>query len=357
MLMQSSLRATLQEAFRVRMYFYMIVTSVVFGLLLLQLVNLQLLQGREYTVKARLNMESNIPIPAARGDIYDRNFKEGERNVVVVSNRPSFNITTIPAKFKSKKKLEEILDLLARVLGVNKEEILGEINTGNPWERVVLKEDVEFDTIVKIASHQDRFPNIDWEDASVRVYNFSEMFAHVVGYVGSISRDEYRRLKTEGYKHYQKIGKAGIEKQFDRILRGRDGYVRRIVDVRQRTEGEEVGAPPVAGNNMVLTIDYNIQNAIYDSMKDMKGAAIVIKPSIRRWGSAEMVSTAARKSTLAKPSLLASPDTFTSRRIDSARPAFSSSSMRFRRVASLVLSIECTMLAHGNTCAALRLCR
>ena len=279
MLMQSSLRATLQEAFRVRMYFYMIVAASVFALLLLQIINLQLIQGREYAVKARLNMESNIPIPAARGDIYDRNFKEGDRNVVIVSNRPSFNITTIPAKFKSKKKLAEILDLLARVLGVNKDEILNEINTGNPWERIVIKEDVEFDTIVKIASHQDMFPNIDWEDASVRVYNFSEMFAHVVGYVGSISRDEYRRLKTAGYKHYQKVGKAGIEKQFDQLLRGRDGYVRRIVDVRQRTEGEEVGAPPVAGDNLVLTIDYNIQNAIYDAMKDMKGAAIVIKPA------------------------------------------------------------------------------
>ena len=85
-------------------------------LLLLQLINLQLIQGKEYKTKARLNMENNIPIPAARGDIYDRNFKEGEKNVVIVSNRPSFNITTIPAKFKSKKKLYEILDLLSRAL-------------------------------------------------------------------------------------------------------------------------------------------------------------------------------------------------------------------------------------------------
>jgi penicillin-binding protein 2 len=278
MLMQSSLRVKLQEAFRLRMYFYMAVTAVAFAAMLLQLLNLQLVQGHEYKVKARINMESNIPIPAARGDIYDRNFKEGEKNVVIVSNRPSFNITTIPAKFKSKKKLIEILSLISRLLNIDKDEIIKEIESGNPWERVVLKEDVEFDTIVKLASHQDRFPNIDWEDASVRVYNFSEMFAHVVGYVGSISHEEYKRLKTEGYKHYQKIGKAGIEKQYDQLLRGRDGYVRRIVDVRQRTEGEEVGQPPVAGDNLVLTIDYNIQNTIYDAMKDMKGAAIVLKP-------------------------------------------------------------------------------
>jgi len=55
--------------------------------------------------------------------------------------------------------------------------------------------------------------------------------------------------------------------------------VRRIVDVRQRTEGEEVGQRPVAGNNLVLTIDYNIQNTVYEAMKGMKGAAIVLKPS------------------------------------------------------------------------------
>ncbi|MBN2160729.1 MAG: penicillin-binding protein 2 [Spirochaetes bacterium] len=279
MLMQSSLRAKLQEAFRVRMYFYMAVAAVAFAALILQLLNLQVIQGKEYQARARINMESNIPIPAARGDVYDRNFKEGEKNVVLVSNRASFNLTTIPAKFKSKKKLYEILDLLSRLLKIDKDEIIDEINSGNPWERVVLKEDVEFDTIVKIASHPKKFPNIDWEDASVRVYNFSEMFAHAVGYVGSISHAEYRRLKSEGYKHYQKIGKSGIEKQYDPLLRGRDGYVRRIVDVRQRTEGEEIGQRPVAGNNLVLTIDYNIQKIIYDAMKGMKGAAIVLKPS------------------------------------------------------------------------------
>ena len=211
MLMQSSLRAKLQEVFRLRMYVYMVATAVAFGAMLIQLINLQLIQGREYMVKARINMESNIPIPAARGDIYDRNFKEGEKNIVIVSNRPSFNITTVPAKFKSKKKLIEILDLLSRLLNIDKEEIVREIENVNPWERIVLKEDVEFDTIVKLASHQDRFPNIDWEDASVRVYNFSEMFAHVIGYVGSISQDEYKRLKTGGYKHYQKIGKSDRE--------------------------------------------------------------------------------------------------------------------------------------------------
>ena len=72
-------------------------------------------------------------------------------------------------------------------------------------------EDVNFDTIVKIASNQHMFPNIDWEDAPVRVYNYKGMFSHVIGYIGSISKDEYRLQKKAGYKYYQKIGKNGIE--------------------------------------------------------------------------------------------------------------------------------------------------
>ncbi len=279
MLMRSSVKSKLQEAFRARMIFFMAVTGLVFFILVVQLVNLQLVRGEEYRTRARINMESNIPIPAARGDMYDRNFIEGRNNVVIVSNRPSFNITTIPANFKSKKQFEDTLALITRLLNIDMAEVKDEIKSGNPWQRVLLKEDVEFNTIVKIASHRKMFPHIDWEDASVRVYNFSEMFAHAVGYVGSISPKEYRKLKSEGYKHYQKIGQSGIERQYDSLLRGRDGHVRRIVDVRQRTEGEEVGRPPVAGNNLVLTIDYNIQQVIHDAMKGLKGAAIVLKPS------------------------------------------------------------------------------
>ncbi len=154
---------------------------------------------------------------------------------------------------------------------------MNDIKNRSPWERVTIKEDVDFDTIVSIASHNDRFPFIDWEDASVRVYNHSNMFAHVVGYIGQISREEFANLRDRGYRQYQRVGKSGIESQYDQTLRGQDGYVRRIVDARNRTEGEEVGEDPVAGNNLVLTIDYGIQQAAYEAMENYMGTAIVMK--------------------------------------------------------------------------------
>jgi penicillin-binding protein 2 len=278
-MVMTSLKIKLLEVFRMRMYFFVGGVALVFFILLVQLVNLQLLKGKEYKIKSKMNMENYIPIPAPRGEIYDRNFIPGSKNVVIVSNRPSFNVTTIPANFKKKGDLQKTLRLLSRFSSISFDDVMADINESNPWERIIIKEDIDFDTIIKLASHEDKFPNITWEDATVRVYNFKNMFSHIIGYTGSISRKEYKKLKKFGYKHYQKIGKAGLENEYDTILRGVDGYVRRIVDVRSRIEGEEIGLNPVAGSNLVLSIDFEIQKAAYEAMAEKNGAVIVIKPS------------------------------------------------------------------------------
>ncbi|HOO72116.1 MAG TPA: penicillin-binding protein 2 [Spirochaetota bacterium] len=277
--MQTSLKARMLEAFRFRMYFFSSVVAFIFFILIIQLINLQIIQGSEYELKSRLNMENYIPIPASRGEIYDRNYSPGGDHKVLVSNRPSFNITMIPANYATGDDLNLIVNRVARLLKIQTEDIREQIKSGTPWERIVLKEDVDFDTIVKIASNQHLFPKIEWEDAPLRVYNTTNIFAHSIGYIGTISREEYASLKKKGYKHYQKIGKTGIERQYDALLRGNDGFIRRIVDVRNRTEGEEVGLRPTAGNNIVLTIDYDVQKAAFDAMTGMNGSAIVLKPA------------------------------------------------------------------------------
>ncbi|MCP4138347.1 MAG: penicillin-binding protein 2 [bacterium] len=276
---QTSLKTRMLEAFRARMYVFSSIVAIMFLVLVIQLINLQLIHGGEYKSKSRSNMESYVPIPASRGVLYDRTYKQGGENVVVVSNRPSFNITTKADKFATEKELYTVLKAICRLLEVDFRDIKKDIKSKNSWERVIIKEDVGFDTVVKIASNQHIFAHIDWEDAPVRVYNFSNMFSHLVGYIGSISKKEYKRLRSKGYKRYQKIGKTGIEKKYDDLLRGKDGFVRRIVDVRNRTEGEEVGLHPLAGNNLILTVDYEIQKASYEAMGEMKGSVVVLKPS------------------------------------------------------------------------------
>ena len=276
---QSSLKLRMLEVFRFRMFTFIAIVFILFGFLIIQLINIQLIQGSDYKRKSKMNMENNVPILAPRGEIYDRNFKRGSDNVVIVSNRPSFNLSTIPARFNDKKELETTLKKLCKLFKMPYEQLSQNINQQNPWERIVIKEDVPLSLIIRIASNRYLFPNIYWDNEPVRVYNLGRMFFHAIGYVGSISKDEYLKYKDSGYKYYQKIGKTGIENEYDLLLRGVDGFVRRIVDVKNRLGGEEIGASPVAGNNLVLTIDSEVQSTAFEAMEGLKGAVVVIKPS------------------------------------------------------------------------------
>jgi penicillin-binding protein 2 len=268
------------EAFRKRIFVYIAISLFVFLVFFGQLVNLSIIHGKEYQLKARMNMEDYTPIPASRGEIYDRTFEPGKiGNKLLVTSRPSFNVTTIPARFQDKASMDRTLRRVCTLLKIKYDDVLADFQGRNPWQRITIKEDVPFDTIVAIASMNELFPNISYEDAPVRMYSFGPMFAHAIGYIGNISQGEYKNLKGSGYKYYQKVGKTGLERQYDDQLRGEDGSFRRIVDVRNRTEGEEMGKDPVPGNNFVLSLDYEVQRSIYDAMGAQTGSAVVIRPS------------------------------------------------------------------------------
>lgn len=275
----ASIRTKIIEEFRKRLLFVGIIVMAMFGIFFFQLINLQIIQGKEYSEKSRMNMENNIPIPASRGEIYDRNFAPDKQNMVLATNRPSFNIIVIPARYQEKQTLQYALKNVCALLKLPYDEIISDIQSNNPYNRYIIQEDVPFDIVVTIATNQDKFPNIMWEDAPVRVYPFANMFSHVLGYIGSLTKDEYNTYKDVGYKYYQKIGKAGIERQYDATLRGVDGYVRRIVDAKNRTEGEEIGQHPKPGYNIVLTIDYDVQKTAYTALGDNRGSVIVMKPA------------------------------------------------------------------------------
>ncbi len=275
----ASVRTKIIEEFRKRLYVIGIIIICMFAIFFLQLINLQIIQGREFSEKSRMNMENNIPLPASRGEIYDRNFSTDKQNIVLATNRPAFNIITIPAHYKEKNQLYYAIQNICALLQLPYEEILTDLKSTNPYNRYIIQEDVPFDVVVTIATNQDKFPNIMWEDAPVRVYPFNNMFSHVIGYIGSLTKEEYNTYKDVGYKYYQKIGKAGIERQYDSILRGVDGYVRRIVDAKNRTEGEEIGQHPKSGYNIVLTLDYDVQKTAYTALGNNRGSVIVMKPA------------------------------------------------------------------------------
>ena len=105
--------------------------------------------------------------------------------------------------------------------------------------------------------------------------------AHVVGYVGDITREELQVLYNKGYSFGSVLGKSGIEKQYDAILRGRDGKRFQTVDVRERylQKRPEEDLPPEPGKDLVLTIDRRIQTLCEKALGPRIGSAVVLKPA------------------------------------------------------------------------------
>lgn len=251
-----------------------IITVLAFSI---HLFNLQIVRGMEFETRARQVSSRHIVIPSQRGEIFDRNY-----DVPLVMNIPSFAVDIIPAEI-GPELFPEIVRKLAEVLEVDEKSIYSRLpaNYLNQYQPIEVKSGVSFETITYIAERQDSFPGVTWHDKPIRNYLETGSIAHVLGYVGNITTEELQVLYNEGYDFNAVLGKSGVEKEYDRVLRGTDGRRFRIVDVKGRkiAEGGLEAIPPSNGNNIVLTLDRNIQKLCEKALGNRMGSIIVLKPA------------------------------------------------------------------------------
>lgn len=230
-----------------------IIIVLVFVALVSRLAFLQVVQGKYYGQLADGNRIRLIPIMAPRGILYDRN------GVAMVSNRPGFTVSLLPITGPID---TEVIDKLAVILGVSADEIQTKIkqHTGS-FEPIRIKTDIGPDIVTKIEERKAELPGVVIEIQPLRTYTSNELGAHIFGYVSEINDTELEKKKAEGYKSGDIVGKAGLEKVFDRELRGVDGGGQVEVDVTGRPVQVLGKKEPSPGNNMVLTIDQRIQKA------------------------------------------------------------------------------------------------
>ncbi len=267
------------DDFKKRLIIFSAIPIVSFFVFVIVLFSLQIIKGPDYELKAKKNREQFSIMPAIRGVIYDSN-----RDDILAFNRRSFAVTMVPQNLpKDKEAREKLLDSLAVLLEISKKEILAIIKEKNysKYGSYVLKTDVPFKDIVFLAEHNRDFQGVYWKSKPVRVYPFQDMLAHVIGYVGMISEKELLEMTDKGYNLESVIGKSGVEKVYDVELKGKDGYIRRIVDATNQVSAEIIdrGAEPVPGNNVFLTIDKDIQITAEKVLGNRTGAVIVSKPS------------------------------------------------------------------------------
>ncbi len=134
--------------------------------------------------------------------------------------------------------------------------------------RFTMAEDVSMDTVIRLKEDSLQLGGIDIIEESAREYIESSTAPHVLGTVGALSYDEYTTLKNEGYSYNDIIGTYGIEKAMESVLRGENGKRTIARDSNGKAVSDEITQEPVAGNSVMLTIDYEFQNDLQTILKN-----------------------------------------------------------------------------------------
>ncbi|HOK80463.1 MAG TPA: penicillin-binding protein 2 [bacterium] len=241
------------------------------GLLLLQCINLQVFHFSYYRKLSDQNCIRTIDLGIPRGKIFDRNGR------ILAEDKTCFNLVYVPYDLKNP---EEVASVLSSIFGMDRSELLTQLNkkSSNPFERRILKRSLSQSEIAAVSEYAFKLSGVFVQAGLDRQYTLGDGAAHLLGYTGEVSQEDLDMLKDEGVKAGHYIGKYGLEKQYDEVLRGKSGGYQIEVDARghQRRILKEIAMVP--GNNLVLTVDQIVQEACINALGDRSGSIIVMDP-------------------------------------------------------------------------------
>jgi len=257
-----------------RLFFLVFLVCIVFIIFTGYLFSMQVTRWMEYQNRAWAVARRTSEVPALRGEIYDRNY-----DTPLASNVDSFAISIVPAE-TNRQELPQMISRLAAILGTDSQALLKKIPNADLFQAIELKDNVSYGQVVQIASNIEDFPGITWSSKPIRYYNHTSSLSHVIGYVGNINTEELHLLYNKGYTANSIIGKTGIEKEYDLLLKGTPGLKAITVDAKGRNVQEErYIKTPVSGKNIVLTIDRRIQELCEKALGKRMGSVVVLKPA------------------------------------------------------------------------------
>jgi penicillin-binding protein 2 len=235
------------------------VALAMFGIIFFRLWFLQVLSGDKYVTEARANQRREVTIQAPRGDIVDRDGR------VLVKNRIGNALKITPDKLSDDpaqrhrvyRRLGRLLDIRPRVIQRRVNAQFKEL----PFSAATVKQDVPRSTMMYIEERQEDFPGVTVEPVFLRQYPQGEIGAHLFGYVGEVSADELKEPKFAGVKMGDRVGKAGLEQEYDRFLRGRSGATRVQVDALGNLTRTLSTEQPQQGRQLRLSLDLDVQKA------------------------------------------------------------------------------------------------
>jgi len=267
---------------------------LIFGLLIFNLVKLQVVEGGLMLERSKTNKVRITPIEAFRGVIFDSTGKK------LVENIASVDVYVLLDSFKEKEgindaKLEKVLNTIGGILGDSWkkgdnseyssliEMVYSVLEKDEYANKVLLASDVNNDQVIKIKAKKEELVGIVIDDGSKRSYTSGEAFSHVLGYTSQASEKDLQEFSWLSIGSI--VGKTGVERLYEQQLHGTDGKLAEEVDVYGRSLSQQPYkvSEPVSGKNLYLTINGDVQNKVYEilgkSVKkyDAAGGAVVIE--------------------------------------------------------------------------------
>ncbi len=307
-----------------RDYVIKIFIYIVAAIFVITLFRLQIVEGKEYRETSEKKMLRSSTIEAPRGEIYDTN------GVLLATNKLGFDLKLYKTKLKNDE-LNDVIKRTIDILEKNKDsvketlslengeivfysesdkkkfydaykfdenmktdEILNKlyekyelesystedkfkilqvrnnitINGYSLFKSIDLAENISYESVIMLEEIKTDLPGINISVSPKRYYPNGTIAAHILGYVGNITDEEYSELEDkEGYTINSTFGKMGIEKSMEKYLKGKDGILRTQVDSMGIANDEQIYQEPESGNNVTLTIDYRLQKVSEESLK------------------------------------------------------------------------------------------
>ncbi len=317
---------TLWEILNNRYIILSIVTIVIAIIFIVQLFNIQIVNGEEYRQTAQKRMVRSENIIAPRGEITDRN------GVVLATSKLAFDVelykvnvdtkaqnnglkkfveiletngdkiySTFPIndsfdgfnfsdeaaekKWKNEMKINESFNFSQTIdyyikkyeldnipdrnmqMKIIKIKYEGALNAYSLFKGITIAKDISEKSVASIEERKNELHGLNVISTPKRYYTNSFLTSHIVGYVSKVSTTEYTDLKDSGYSLNSAIGKAGIEQSFEKYLKGTDGVKKTETDIEGNVASEEIVKEPISGKNVSLTIDYRLQKVAQESLE------------------------------------------------------------------------------------------
>lgn len=254
--------------------------TALFTVLAARLGYLQVIEQEKFKTLSDENRISHRLVTAGRGEIMDR------FGVPLAINTQNFRAFVVAEQSKN---VEGTLDSLSQLIPLSekeKEDILVDVRKHRRFTPILVKENLSYEDMAKVEYNVVDLPGVSVDEGEIRSYPFGEATAHIIGYVGRISEAEIAKAEEEGSKDPTmrqpgfRIGKTGVEKKYDRALRGVAGRISAEVNVVGREIRELDKVSPEKGKRLTLTLDADLQMQCQEMLMRERSASAVVMDAL-----------------------------------------------------------------------------